>query len=158
VIRPAKPVDVRRIQEHFYALERDDVMSRFFHEKSAFVRDEMEGISQINYIKDLTLLALVGEFGFGKVVGIGEYLLDPAKNIAEVAFSISREFQGKGLGKILLLKLAEAALENGISGLVAYTSPNNQGMVRLFKSLPYRTRTSYDGDTLLLSCRFDEPL
>ncbi|MEW5908497.1 MAG: GNAT family N-acetyltransferase [Thermodesulfobacteriota bacterium] len=158
VIRPAKPVDARRIQEHFYALEKDDVVSRFFHEKSAFVKEEMEGISQIDYIKDLTLLALVGEFGFGKVVGIGEYLLDPAKNIAEVAFSVSREFQGKGLGKILLFKLAEAARDNGISGLVAYTSPTNQGMIRLFKSLPYKTRTYYDGDTLLLSCRFDEPL
>ena len=33
------------------------------------------GVSQIDYVKDLTLVALVGEFGFGKVVGVGEYLL-----------------------------------------------------------------------------------
>lgn len=157
VIRPAKPVDARRIQEHFYTLEKNDVVSRFFHEKSSFVHEEMEGIAQIDYIKDLTLLAVVGEFGFGKVVGIGEYLLDPAKNIAEVAFSVSKEFQGKGLGKILILKLAEAARDNGISGLEAYTSPSNQGMIKLFKTLPYKIRTSYDGNALTLTCRFDEP-
>jgi len=93
-LRPAKPVDERRIQEHFYNLDKTDIVSRFFHEKTSFVRDEAEGVSQIDYIKDLTIVALVGEFGFGRVIGIGEYLLDPAKNIAEVAFSISKEFQG----------------------------------------------------------------
>jgi hypothetical protein len=34
-------------------------------------------VSQVDYINNLTMLAVVGEFGFGKVVGIGEYLLDP---------------------------------------------------------------------------------
>jgi len=75
VIRPAKPVDERRIQEHFYTLEKDDVVLRFFHAKSAFRRDEIEGLSQIDYINNLTVVAVVGEFGFGRVVGIGEYLL-----------------------------------------------------------------------------------
>ncbi|MBW1956774.1 MAG: GNAT family N-acetyltransferase [Deltaproteobacteria bacterium] len=157
VIRPAKPVDVRRIQEHFYSLEKEDIVSRFFYEKSAFMRDEIEGLSQIDYINDLTLVALVGEFGFGRVVGIGEYLLDPAKNIAEVAFSISKDFQGKGLGKILMKKLAEAARENGIAGFIAYTSPQNKGMIHLFKTLPYKVHTTFDSDVLVLTCRFDEP-
>jgi L-amino acid N-acyltransferase YncA len=70
---------------------------------------------------------------------------------------VSREFQRKGLGKIILFKLAEAARENGISGLIAYTSPNNQGMIRLFKALPFKTRTSYDSGVVSLTCRFSEP-
>lgn len=155
-LRPAKPVDERRIQEHFYNLDKTDIVSRFFHEKTSFVRDEAQGVSQIDYIKDLTIVALVGEFGFGRVVGIGEYLLDPEKNIAEVAFSISKEFQGKGLGKILLKKLCMAARENGIAGLVAYTSPGNKGMIKLFNTLPFKTKTFFDGDMLSLTCRFDE--
>jgi GNAT superfamily N-acetyltransferase len=149
-------VDERRIQEHFYNLDKDDVVSRFFHEKNSFVRDEAEGVSQIDYIKDLTIVAVVGEIGFGRVVGIGEYLLDPAKNIAEVAFSISKEFQGKKLGKILLKKLFMAARENGIAGLVAYTSPWNKGMINLFNTLPFKTKTFFDGDMLSLTCRFDD--
>jgi len=156
-VRPAKPVDERRIQEHFYSLDKDDVVSRFFHEKSSFVKEEMEGVSQIDYVKDLTMLAVVGEFGFGQVVGIGEYLIDPATNMAEVAFSISKAFQKKGLGKILLKKLAEAARENSISGFVAYTSPQNRGMAKLFKTLPCKVETFYDGDMLTLKCRFDQP-
>ena len=111
---------------------------------------------QIDYVKNLTLLVVVGEFGFGKVVAVGEYLLDPAKNIAEIAFSVSKEWQGKGLGKILMKKLSEAARENGISGLMAYTLPRNQGMIKLFKSLPYKIKTVYDGEVVELTCMFDE--
>ncbi len=155
-IRPAKPVDERRIQEHFYSLDKSDIISRFFHEKTSFAYDEVENISQIDYIQNLTLVAVTGEVGFEKIVAVGEYLLDQAKNMAEVAFSVNREFQNKGLGRLLLKKLSEAARENGISGLIAYTSPQNQVMVRLFKSLPYKCRTLFDGDVLTLSCKFDE--
>ncbi|MDM8525759.1 GNAT family N-acetyltransferase [Desulfococcaceae bacterium HSG8] len=155
-IRPAKPVDERRIQEHFYNLDRDDVVSRFFHEKHSFIRDDVEGMFQIDYIKDMTILAVHGEFGFGKVAAVGEYLINQANNMAEVAFSVSRPYQGKKLGKILMKKLAEAAQENGISGLFAVTTPTNRGMVKLFKTLPYKIKTSFEEDMILLSCKFDE--
>jgi acyl-CoA hydrolase/GNAT superfamily N-acetyltransferase len=155
-IRPAKPVDERRIQEHFYTQDKDDIYSRFFQAKTRFVRDDVESMFQIDYVKNLTLLALVGEFGFGKVVAVAEYLLDPARNIAEIAFSVSKEWQGKGLGKIMMNKLSEAARENGISGLMAYTLPRNQGMIKLFKSLPYKTETVYDGEVVELTCMFDQ--
>lgn len=154
--RPAKPVDDRRIQEHFYNLDKNDIYSRFFQARTRFVRNDMERMFQIDYIKDLTLLAVVGEFGFGKVVAVAEYLLDPAKNLAEIAFSVAKDWQGKGLGKILMKKLSEAARENGIAGLTAYVLPGNQGMIRLFKTLPYKVMTVYDGEVIELSCKFDE--
>jgi acyl-CoA hydrolase/GNAT superfamily N-acetyltransferase len=156
-IRPAKPVDERRIQEHFYNLEKDDVIARFFHEKTSFVHDEVEGVSLIDYTNDLTMVAVVGEFGFGRVIGIGECLLDPATRVAEVAFSISKSFQHKGLGKILMQKLALAARDNGIAGLMAYTSPQNRGMIKLFNTLPYKVNSFFDGDVLILKAKFNEP-
>jgi acyl-CoA hydrolase/GNAT superfamily N-acetyltransferase len=155
-IRPSKPVDERRIQEHFYNMDTDDIVSRFFHEKHSFVRDDLEDLLEVDYIKNLTIVAVVGEFGFGKVVAVGEYLLNPANNMAEVAFSVDREYQGKGLGKIVINKLAEAARENGIVGFFAYTSTGNKGMIRLFKSLPYKVKTKFEEDMILLGCRFDE--
>ena len=111
VIRPARPDDERRIQEHFYELEKQDIVSRFFHEKTTFVHDEVEGISQIDYVKNFTIVAVLGEFGFETVIGIGEYFLDNRKNVAEVAFSVSGDWQKKGIGGILINKLAAAALK-----------------------------------------------
>jgi len=155
-IRPSKPVDERRIQEHYYSLDKDDVFSRFFHEKTSFGRTEVETKSKIDYVKDLTLVAVVGEFGFGRVVAVGESMLLMDNNMAEVAFSVNRQYQNKGLGRRILRKLADSARENGISGLIAYTAPRNQGMIRLFKTLPYKVKTSYDGEGITLTCRFDE--
>ncbi len=154
--RPAKPVDERRIREHYYSLDKKDIFLRFFHEKTSFSMSEVEGKSQIDYIKDLTIIGVVGESGFDRVVGVAEYLLFMDNNMAEVAFTVAKDFQGKGLGKIFLRKLAEAARENGISGLIAYTAPHNLAMIKLFKSLPYKIKTSFDGEALALSCKFDE--
>lgn len=155
-IRPAKPVDERRIQEHYYNLDKDDVVRRFFHEKTSFNRSDVETKAQIDYIGELTLIALLGETGFEKVIAIGEYLLEADTNIAEIAFSVSTEYQGLGLGKALLRKIAQAARDNGIAGLLAYTVPTNKAMISLFKSLPYKVRTYYDDNGLKLICKFDE--
>ena len=155
-IRPAKPVDERRIQEHFYTLDKSDIVSRFFHEKTSFVYDDVGEVSQVDYIRNLSILAVVGEFGFGKVVGIGEYLLDPSCNLAEVAFSVSGPWQGKGLGKRLMKKILEGARDNGIAGFTALTKPDNQGMINLFNSLPVNMFTSMENGMANLSCRFDD--
>jgi ribosomal protein S18 acetylase RimI-like enzyme len=85
-------------------------------------------------------------------------MIEPKKNIAEVAFSVNRQWQGKGIASVLLNKLAQAANSNGLSGLVAYTSPENRGMIQLFKKLPYKIHSIRDDGMTILSCRFDEPI
>ena len=155
-IRPAKPVDERRIQEHYYSLPREDVVSRFFGQKTIFARKDVEIRSQVDYVNSLTLVAVVGEFGFGRIVGVAESMRLRTINIAEVAFSISPDYQGKGLGKLFLQKLASSSRESGIAGLIAYTFPTNQAMINLFKTLPYKVKKQLEDGELVLTCRFDE--
>jgi acyl-CoA hydrolase/GNAT superfamily N-acetyltransferase len=155
-IRPAKPVDERRIQEHYYSLPKEDILSRFFCQKTIFGRPEMESRSNVDYINDLTLIAVVGEFGFSKVIAVAESMKLKDINMTEVAFSVSKEYQGKGLGRIFLKKLAAAARANGVSGLLAYTFPSNKAMISLFKTLPYKVKTRYEDGDLVLSCKFNE--
>ena len=155
-IRPAKPVDERRIQEHYYSLPKEDVVSRFFGQKTIFARKDVEIRSQIDYVNSLTLVAVIGEFGFGQIVGVAESMRLKNINMAEVAFSISPEYQGKGLGKLFLHKLASAARESGIAGLIAYTFPSNQAMINLFRTLPYKVKKQLEDGELVLTCRFDE--
>jgi len=155
-IRPAKPVDERRIQEHYYSLPKEDVVSRFFGQKTIFARKDVEVRSQIDYVNSLTLVAIVGEFGFGRIVAVAESMRLHTSNIAEVAFSVSPDFQGKGLGKLFLRKLADATRESGIAGLIAYTFPSNQAMINLFRTLPYKVNKKLEDGELILSCHFDE--
>lgn len=156
LIRPSKPVDERRIQEHYYSLPKEDVLTRFFCQKTIFARAEMETRSHVDYVNDLTLVAVVGEFGFGRVVAVAESMRLTDSNMSEVAFSVSEDYQGKGLGTFFLKKLAIVARENGISGLIAYTFPSNKAMIHLFKTLPYKVNTTYEDGDLLLTCKFNE--
>ena len=155
-IRPAKTVDERRIREHYYSLEKDDIYMRFFHAKKSFSTSDVEAIAQIDYIKDLTLIGVVGESGFDRVVAVAEYLLLMDSNMAEVAFTVAKDFQHKGLGKLFLHKLSTAAREHGISGLVAYSAPHNKAMIDLFKTLPYKVKTTFEDEVLCLTCKFDQ--
>jgi GNAT superfamily N-acetyltransferase len=153
--RPVKITDIRRIQEHFYAMEEQDIQSRFFSQRKSFYEDHMQSRSQIDYIRSMTIVAVTGRETYEKIIGIGEYVQEEGRDIAEVAFSVLKEWQGKGIARILIQKIAEAAVRNGLAGLVAYTSLKNRAMVKVFKTLPYAVETVFDGDFFILTCRFN---
>ena len=139
------------------AWHENDIVARFFHKKTRFVRDDVSGFYQIDYVKEMTFVAVVGEFGFGKIVAVGGYSLDQRDNLAEVAFSVAKGWQGKGVSKIIMKKLAAAAKDNGIAGFVAYTALSNRGMISVFNNLPYKVVMSYDDDMIHMKCSFDDP-
>ncbi len=156
--RPMKPGDLRILQGHFYAMDEKDVTSRFFHFRTAFHQDQLESMYQIDYLKNMTIVAVTDNgMPAEKVIGVGEYVREGGKHMAEVAFSLRKEWQGKGVAGVILEKLAQAANENGIEGLVAYTSPRNASMIKLFKKLPYPVETHYDGEFFILKCLFARP-
>jgi acyl-CoA hydrolase len=153
--RPAKTVDERLIQEHFYNMDDEDVKSRFFGIRRSFYREDMENMSHLDYIKNLSIVAVTGELGFEKLIALGMYALVQG-TVAEVAFSVSKEWQGKGIASVLLEKLAEAARENGFTSLVAYTMTTNEGMIKLFNKLPYNVETTLRNGALVLTCNFEK--
>jgi acetate---CoA ligase (ADP-forming) len=75
--------------------------------------------------------ALAGWLG-DRIVGIANYvrLRDPA--VAEAAFVVADEEQGRGIGTRLLEQLAERAAENGVSRFVAEVMAENRQMLGVF--------------------------
>ncbi len=75
--------------------------------------------------------ALAGWLG-DRIVGIANYvrLRDPA--VAEAAFVVADEEQGRGIGTRLLEQLALRAAENGVSRFVAEVMAENQQMLSVF--------------------------
>lgn len=154
--RPVKPSDERLIQEHFYHMDPEDVASRFFHEKTLFPRRELSGIIQVDFETALTLVAVIGPPGFEQVIGVGGYFPLGSRNAVEAAFSVLKPWQQKGIGTVLLRKLAAAAEARGFSAFLVYTQPRNRGMIRLFQKMPHPVTATYEEDLLLLCCRLDE--
>jgi acetate---CoA ligase (ADP-forming) len=67
-----------------------------------------------------------------RIVGVANYvrLRDPA--VAEAAFVVADEEQGRGIGTRLLEHLAERASENGVSRFVAEVMAENRPMLNVF--------------------------
>ena len=154
--RPIKTVDERRLKEHYYGLEKKDVVARFFHEKKNFRTSDIEPRIEIDYVNNLTIVAITGDFGFGKIIAVGEYYLNKKTNMAEIAFSVNKEWQGRGLSKIVLNKLRKEAELRGFRGVIALTSPMNKKMIKLFNNLPYEISTQHEEDCVVLNCYFDK--
>jgi RimJ/RimL family protein N-acetyltransferase len=154
--RPAKPSDERLLQDHFYTMDKVDVVARFMHEKLLFPRRDMAGMCHVDYVKNMAVVAVLGEIGFEKIIGVGASFFQPASNTVEVAFSVLKEWQEKGIASMMMKMLVRSAKESGIKGMVAYTLPANQRMIRLFHSLPHKINTSFTEGMVCLSCRFDE--
>jgi acyl-CoA hydrolase len=154
--RPVKLTDQRPIQEHYYGLDKSDVTSRFFHEKTSFVSKQIERTFIIDYSKDLTIVAVEGEPGFERMLAVGEYYSNPETNLAEIAFSVEKSWQGRGLSSIVIRKLAEAAKGSNIIGFTAYTSKGNKRMIKLFHSLDYEVKISGKGEMVHLKALFKD--
>jgi len=155
-LRPVKTVDDRLIQDHFYEMEEKDVAKRFFGRRHHFYWDEMKDMFIVDFTRNCSIVAYLGEEGYGRIIGIGGYFLE-GSGAGEVAYSVARDWQGKGIAVRLQQKVVDAALANGLTGLDALVLKENFSMLALFKKLPYQIRTSYEDGILTLKCRFDEP-
>jgi GNAT superfamily N-acetyltransferase len=80
----------------------------------------------------LTLVATRMEGGTRRIVATGSYLAMDART-AEVALAVLDGLQGKGLGTLLLERLALSAVRQGFTHFWALTRADNQPMLDVFR-------------------------
>ena len=129
-IRPARPDDAERVEDYLIGLSPESRRLRFWG-PSIDVRKVAADAVQIDYHDHLTLLALEGG-AEGLVVAGAQYIRSDASR-AEISVSVADDFQGRGLGSILVAHLAQAAAAEGISSFYAVVMPENHGMIDVFR-------------------------
>lgn len=86
------------------------------------------------------------------IVAVGRYdRLGPGADEAEVALVVEDDYQGRGIGSVLLEHLAEAARQEGISRFVAEVLPDNGAMLRVFSDFGYQVQRQYADGVVHLS-------
>ncbi len=141
-IRPVRAGDESALLRFFRGLSQESRAMRFFSSGSDLeAQARREG--NVDYVNTFGLLAIGGRDD--RIVGHSTYAaLD--KGRAEVAFAIADDYQGRGLGTILLGHLAEIAAANGILVFEAQTLPSNLRMVEVFREsgFPLEVRSRPD--------------
>jgi acetyl coenzyme A synthetase (ADP forming)-like protein len=129
-IRPARPDDLARVEDYLLGLSPETRRLRFWT-IAANIGELAQKIVDVDYRDHLTLLVLRGG-DEGTMIGGAQYSrIDGGR--AEIGMSVADEWQGKGIGSILLGQLAQAAGERGVAILVAEVLPENHGMIGVFR-------------------------
>jgi len=130
-IRPARPGDEILVEDYLIGLSPETRRLRFWSQ-AIDVRALARKIVDVDFDTHLTLLVLQGGDG-GRMIGGAQYIRSEAGR-AEVSISVTDEFQGRGIGSILIGQLAQAAAEHGITTFVADVLPENHAMINVFRS------------------------
>jgi acetyl coenzyme A synthetase (ADP forming)-like protein len=78
----------------------------------------------------------------GHIVAVARYDRPPGSDEAEVAFVVQDEFQGRGLGTVLLEHLASIARRHGIRRFTADTLSDNHRMLSVFRETGFARKYS----------------
>lgn len=126
-IRPARETDEASLRDFLEGLSPESRWLRF-----QAVGVDLESTARrwagSDGCSDCSIVALAG----GRVVGQASYdRTGPDR--AEVGFAVTDAFQGRGVGTLLLRRLAESADEDGISIFEAQVLPENHLMLEVFR-------------------------
>lgn len=156
LLRPAHVADADALQALFHRLSPDDVYTRFFGRLKSLSFAGLQQLCNLNAETEVAFLAVSGPRENETVVGSACYFLNPATNLAEVAFMVAPDWQGLGLGKALQARLQEYAERRGVRGFVAEILPHNTAMLTLAKSATGQVTTTRDEDAVHVTVLFGE--
>ncbi len=139
-LRVAGPEDHEAVRRFFHELSPESRRRRFF----SIAEPPDPIIARLCDASDpaagVTLLAIRNVDGELKPIAMGSYLTT-GDAVAEVAFAVDDHFQGKGLGTILLERLATIAAQHGIDRFEAVTLPENAAMIEVFIESGFEVRS-----------------
>ncbi|VVB84385.1 Acetate--CoA ligase [ADP-forming] I [uncultured archaeon] len=156
VLRPIKPEDEPLWLEMFHNFSEESIRFRLFEvikepiEHSFSVR-----YCNIDYDRELAIVAEMEDKGSKKMAGVVSLLLDPDRKSGEIAFIVADPWQGMGLGSKLIDYMIEIGRDKKIETLYAVMLPDNHRAVKLLKEMGFET-TFLKDDTVKATLNLKE--
>ncbi len=154
-IRPLRMTDEPALRDTFYALSEETVYHRFFRHLPTMPHARLQAFMRTDYERVMALVATPQNAEDQPILAVARYDLDTRTNLAEAAFVVRDEWQGKGLGTLLFGALTAAAREQGIAGFTASVLADNVGMMRVFHHTGYPIESRLVDGTYELTIHFE---
>jgi RimJ/RimL family protein N-acetyltransferase len=136
ILRPGLPTDRALLAREFERLSPESRYRRFFSpmkEMSPRLLDYLTSMDYVDHFAWAALSAEPGPHGEPRGVGVSRYIRLSDPTAAEMAVTVVDDWQGKGLGRILLDALVLEALENGITRFEGDVLAENGPMQELLR-------------------------
>jgi acetyltransferase len=121
---------------------------RFFSLVKTLSRDSLIRLCQLDYDRELALVAELREGEERKILGVSRYYLVPETGEAEFALVVEDAYQRQGLGKHLMSRLIDIAREHGVKRLVGQVLRENGPMLGLMRVLGFSAPVTVDADVV----------
>jgi acetyltransferase len=136
-LRPVKPEDEPLWLEMLGNCSKESIYHRFRIDFQYRSHEIATQFCYIDYDREMAIVAEIEENGTRVLAGEGRLLADPDLEMAEYAIIVADRWQRKDLGFLLTEYCLQIARMVGIKRVVAETTTDNKGMLRLFKKLGF---------------------
>ncbi len=152
ILRPVRMSDEVPLQRMLYRLSDESVYRRFFAWKRAHPREEMQAMVDLDYENAMAMV--VAEPDADEILAICRYDVDPATQLAEIAFTVRDDWQHRGIGTLLLRRMTEIARARGLAGFRADVLAENSAMLAVFHKSGLKWTSKLQGGVVELEGRF----
>ncbi len=134
LIRPIRPSDKASLQAAIAQSSDEAIYRRFLNPHGRLTGTELRYLTEVDHHDHEALMAEDPDTGVG--VGVARYVRDrERRDSAEIAVAVRETWQGRGVGKALLHRLADRAREEDITRFTALMLAGNRPMRGLLASL-----------------------
>jgi len=144
-LRDGRPVHIRSIhsgdkqilQEGMHHLSPRSLYYRFLTPKRELTEKELVFFTEIDYFHHVALLASIVENDKEIPAGVGRYVMGANNSLplsADLGFAVNDEYQGLGIGTILMQHLIRLARDSGLKQFTALVLPDNKRMLKVFRN------------------------
>lgn len=130
IVRPIRPEDKEALARGLDQLSAESRYRRFLRPMTSLSQRELAYLTEIDYTNHFAWVA-VADTKDQEGLGVARYIRD-AKDpeVAEAAVAVVDDYQGRGLGSILMRLLVATALENGVHTFRGWVLGDNLEVLR----------------------------
>ena len=154
--RAIRPSDEEGMRHLFYRFSEKSVYYRYFQTVRSMPHAKMQGYVNVDWNQVMSIVALVGEEGKGRIIAEARYIKIPASPFAEVVFVVDEDYQRLGIATFLYRMLIRLARERGVGGFVAEVLYSNTGgIMKVFKKGDLPVKAHLENGTYHLEIPFN---
>jgi acetyltransferase len=102
-------------------------------------------LTQIDYTRDMALIATIMLEDQELEIGVARYVLSKDDKTCEFALTVADAWQHRGIGRALMQQLMNGAAAAGIETMVGDILSSNAPMLHFMRSLGFSVKSTTDG-------------
>ncbi len=138
-LRGIRPDDAPRLQAAVARLSPQTVYLRFLIPLHDLSDADAQRLATVDYDRRMAFVASIMQDGEEHIIGVARYAMTDVDGVAEPAIVVGDAYQGRGLGALLLARLARYARAHGVHTFTASIAAENTRILRVMEhvGLPF---------------------